>query len=49
MNAPLRKKSRFSVRGQGDDWSFSFPIMACIISSVIFTVVLNLVFWFFGQ
>jgi hypothetical protein len=49
MSTHLGKKSRFSIRGRGDNWSFSFPIMACIIISVILMVVLNIAFWFFGR
>jgi len=30
---------------KGENTSFSFPIVTCILVSVILTVVLNLVFW----
>jgi hypothetical protein len=32
------------MRGQG--WSFSFPVVTCIVVSVVLTVVLNLIVWF---
>jgi hypothetical protein len=36
------------IRMRGEGWSFSFPIVTCIIASVVLTVVLNL-FWFFQR
>jgi hypothetical protein len=35
------------MRGEG--WSFSFPIVTCIIASIVLTVLLNLVLWFFRR
>ncbi len=37
------------VRVRGEGWSFSFPIVTCIVVSVVLTVLLNLVFWFFRR
>jgi hypothetical protein len=32
------------MRGEG--WSFFFPIVTCIVVSVVLTVLVNLFFWF---
>ena len=34
------------IRIRGQDWSFHFPIVTCIVVSVVLTVLLNLLFWF---
>lgn len=50
MSKHLRKKSRFSVRMQNDDWSFSLSTIVCVSIGFILTVVLlNLHFWFLGE
>ena len=36
------------IRMRGEGWSFSFPIVTCIVVSVILTVLLNF-FWFFRR
>ncbi len=35
------------VRGEG--WSFSLPVVTCIVLSIVLTVLLNLSFWFFRR
>jgi len=30
----------------GEGWSCSFPIVTCIVVSIVLTVLLNLLFWF---
>jgi fumarate reductase subunit D len=37
------------IRMRGERWSLSFPIVTCIIASIVLTVVLNLVLWFFRR
>jgi hypothetical protein len=37
------------VRMRGEGWSFHLPIMTCIIVSVVLTVMLNLLLWFFRR
>ncbi len=37
------------IRMRGEGWSFSFPIVTCIVISVALTVVLNLLLWFFRR
>ena len=37
------------IRMRGDGWSFYFPVVTCIIASVVLTVVLNLLLWFFRR
>jgi len=37
------------IRVRGEGWAFSFPIVTCIIVSVVLTLVLNLIFWFFRR
>ena len=37
------------IRMRGEGWSFSFPIVTCIIVSFALTVVLNLLLWFFRR
>jgi hypothetical protein len=34
------------IRMRGDGWPFSFPVVTCIIASIVLTVLLNLVLWF---
>ena len=34
------------IRMRGEGWSFHFPIVTCIVVSVVLTVLLNLLFWF---
>ena len=34
------------IRMRGQDWSFQFPIVTCIVASIVLTVLLNLLFWF---
>jgi hypothetical protein len=34
------------VRIRGEGWSFYFPVVTCIVISIVLTVLLNLVFWF---
>ena len=33
------------IRMRGEGWSFSFPIVTCVIVSVVLTVLFNLFFW----
>ncbi len=35
------------LRMRGEGWSFSFPIVTCIVVSLVLTVLLNLFFRFF--
>ena len=37
------------IRMRGEGWSFSFPVVTCIVVSVVLTVVLNLLFWFWRR
>ena len=37
------------IRARGEDWSFSFPIVTCILVSIVLTVLLNLFMWFFRR
>ena len=37
------------IRMRGEGWSFSFPVVTCIVISVVLTVVLNLLLWFFRR
>ncbi len=37
------------IRMRGEGWSFSFPIVTCIVISVVLTVVLNVLLWFFRR
>lgn len=37
------------IRMRGEGWSFSFPVVTCIIASVVLTVLLNLAVWFFRR
>ena len=37
------------IRLKGEGWSFSFPIVTCLVISVVLTVVLNLLLWFFRR
>ena len=37
------------IRMRGQGWSISFPIVTCIIISIVLTVLLNLFFWFFRR
>ena len=37
------------IRMRGHGWSFSFPIVTCIIISIVLTVLLNVFFWFFRR
>ena len=34
------------IQARGEGWTFSFPIVTCIVVSIVLTVLLNLVFWF---
>ena len=34
------------IRMWGEGWSFHFPIVTCIVVSVVLTVLLNLLSWF---
>jgi hypothetical protein len=34
------------IRMRGEGWSFHFPIVTCIVVSVVLTVLLNLLSWF---
>ncbi len=34
------------IRMRGEGWSVHFPIVTCIVVSVVLTVLLNLLFWF---
>ncbi len=34
------------IRMRGQDWSFHFPIVTCIVVSIVLTVVVNLLIWF---
>lgn len=35
------------LRMRGEGWSFSFPIVTCVVVSLVLTVLLNLFFRFF--
>jgi len=37
------------IRLRGGGWSFSFPIVTCIVVSVVLTVLLNLAIWFWRR
>jgi hypothetical protein len=37
------------IRMRGEGWSFYFPIMTGIVLSIVLTVLLNLLFWFFRR
>jgi len=37
------------IRMRGEGWAFSFPIVTCIVVSVVLTVLLNLAVWFFRR
>ena len=37
------------IRMRGEGWSFHFPIVTCIVVSVVLTVLLNLLFWFWRR
>ncbi len=37
------------IRARGENWSFLFPIVTCILVSVVLTVLLNLFLWFFRR
>lgn len=37
------------IRARGEGWSFSFPIVTCIVVSIVLTVLLNLFLWFFRR
>jgi hypothetical protein len=34
------------IQMRGEGWSFSFPIVTCILASIVLTVLLNLLVWF---
>jgi hypothetical protein len=34
------------IRMRGEGWSFSFPIVTCVVASVVLTVLLNAILWF---
>lgn len=34
------------IRVQRPGWSFNFPLMTCIVLSIVLTVVANLILWF---
>ncbi len=37
------------IRMRGHGWPVSFPIVTCIIISIVLTVLLNVLFWFFRR
>jgi hypothetical protein len=37
------------IRARGEGWSFSVPVVTCILVSVVLTVLLNLFLWFFRR
>jgi len=37
------------LRMRGEGWSFSFPVVTCIIVSIVLTVTLNLAVWYFRR
>ncbi len=37
------------IRMRGKGWSFSFPVVTCIVVSVVLTVLLNLAAWFWRR
>jgi hypothetical protein len=37
------------IRMRREDWSFSFPIVTCIVISVVLTVLLNVFCWFWRR
>jgi ribose/xylose/arabinose/galactoside ABC-type transport system permease subunit len=48
LGLPLgRLPGDIQMRGKG--WFFSFPIVTCIVVSIVLTVVLNLLFWFWRR
>jgi len=48
LGLPLgRLPGDIQMRGKG--WFFSFPIMTSIIVSIVLTVLLNLLFWFWRR
>ena len=48
LGLPLgRLPGDIGMRGEG--WSFSFPIVTCILVSIVLTVILNLLSWFWGR
>lgn len=34
------------IRMRGDGWSFSFPVVTCVVVSIVLTVLANLFLWF---
>jgi hypothetical protein len=34
------------IRVERPGWSFNFPVMTCIVLSILLTVVLNIILWF---
>ena len=48
LGLPLgRLPGDIQMRGKG--WFFSFPIMTSIVVSIVLTVLLNLLFWFWRR
>lgn len=48
LSLPLgRLPGDIQMRGEG--WSFSFPIVTCVVISVVLTVLLNVFLWFFRR
>lgn len=37
------------IRVRGEGWSFFFPIVTCIIISIVLTVLLNAALWFWRR
>jgi len=37
------------IHARGDGWCFSFPVVTSIVLSIVLTVLLNLVFWFWRR
>ncbi len=37
------------IRMRGEGWSFSFPIVTSIIVSIVLTVLMNLLLWFWRR
>ncbi len=37
------------IRMRGEGWSFYFPVVTCIVVSIVLTVLLNLAAWFWRR
>ena len=48
MGLPLGKLPG-DIRMRGEGWSFSFPVVTCIVVSIVLTLLLNLAAWFWRR